>query len=501
MTITVHENVIDLEKMMINLWDSFKAALKRNKPAAIKPTANVTIGNPDRKRKHDASKGGKGKSNAYSANMNVSDTAANATAITATSYWGNSRFTADGVAYLKRQRDEGVTARAEHAAQRKRISEVFNCSETSVKNWFNNNSKPAGSQRSANESTQPAAISEMHSQSELFHATLENSEHPQPHSVTPLSELNVADARAALRKQTETAFQIFKREEADVFRTVTLPEHDSTLKGRARRKAMLRLASKAISEKWRNLGDEQRAVFETKASAANAEPLELLRNLDSDQKDKLCGKSLVQMGKILGVLEALGWSFMFAAINEETHATFKEVKAAKLADLKYLNAKLGLETQLTASLMLSKSHPAVAKSVTTNKSVQQSRMEQLALYSLNECLAKTGLQKFSTFPWSQVQSKQLLNRSFHFIDWPANIPLKRNLTIENCEIIIRMFERRMIRGSIGLHQHESGGSGEDIEFSDPSFDIENVQLPDSATLSGAGLGEMSFVDFLNNDTV
>ncbi|KAJ3233623.1 hypothetical protein HDU78_006340 [Chytriomyces hyalinus] len=420
--------------------------------------------------------------------MNVSDTAANATASTATSYWGNSRFTADGVAYLKRQRDEGVTARAEHAAQRKRISEVFNCSETSVKNWFNNNSKPAGSQRSANESTQPAAISKTHSQSELFHATLENSEHPQPHSVTPLSELNVADAQAALRKQTETAFQIFKREEAD---------------GRARRKAMLGLASKAISEKWRNLGDEQRAVFETKASAANAEPLELLRNLDSDQKDKLCGKSLVQMGKILGVLEALGWSFMFAAINEETHATFKEVKgtAAKLADLEYLNAKLGLETQLTASLMLSKSHPAVAKSVTTNKSVQQSRMEQLALYSLNECLAKTGLQKFSTFPWSQVQSKQLLNRSFHFIDWPANIPLKRNLTIENCEIIIRMFERRMIRGSIGLHQHESGGSGEDIEFSDPSFDIENVQLPDSATLSGAGLGEMSFVDFLNNDTV
>ncbi|KAJ3222898.1 hypothetical protein HDU78_011552 [Chytriomyces hyalinus] len=65
-TITVHENMIDLEKMMIDLWDSFKAALECNKPAAIKPTANITIGNPDRKRKHDASKGGKGKSNAYS---------------------------------------------------------------------------------------------------------------------------------------------------------------------------------------------------------------------------------------------------------------------------------------------------------------------------------------------------------------------------------------------------------------------------------------------------
>ncbi|KAJ3232647.1 hypothetical protein HDU78_006957 [Chytriomyces hyalinus] len=66
LTITVHENVLDLEKMMIDLWDGFKAALERNKPAASKPTANVTIGNPDRKRKHDASKGGKGKSNAYS---------------------------------------------------------------------------------------------------------------------------------------------------------------------------------------------------------------------------------------------------------------------------------------------------------------------------------------------------------------------------------------------------------------------------------------------------
>ncbi|KAI8823903.1 hypothetical protein BJ741DRAFT_633866 [Chytriomyces cf. hyalinus JEL632] len=66
LTITVHENVLDLEKTMIDLWDGFKAALERNKPAVSKPTANVTIGNPDRKRKHDTNKGGKGKSNAYS---------------------------------------------------------------------------------------------------------------------------------------------------------------------------------------------------------------------------------------------------------------------------------------------------------------------------------------------------------------------------------------------------------------------------------------------------
>ncbi|KAJ3253158.1 hypothetical protein HDU77_004700, partial [Chytriomyces hyalinus] len=175
---------------------------------------------------------------------------------------------------------EGVTTKTKHTAQRKRISEVFNCSETSVKNWFNNNSKPAGSQHSANESMQPAAIPETHSQSKLFHATLENAEHPQLHSATPLSELNEADTRAALCKQTKTAFQIFKQEEADVFQTVTLPEHDSTLKGHSWRKAMLGLASKAISEKWHNLGNKQQAVFETKASAANAELLELLHNLD-----------------------------------------------------------------------------------------------------------------------------------------------------------------------------------------------------------------------------
>ncbi|KAJ3222912.1 hypothetical protein HDU78_011550 [Chytriomyces hyalinus] len=65
--------------------------------------------------------------------MNVSDTGPSSTTATAavatsatstaaaTSYWGNARFTADGVAYLNCQRDEGVTARAEHAAQRKQL--------------------------------------------------------------------------------------------------------------------------------------------------------------------------------------------------------------------------------------------------------------------------------------------------------------------------------------------------------------------------------------------
>ncbi|KAJ3377061.1 hypothetical protein HDU80_003503 [Chytriomyces hyalinus] len=63
---TLHLGLNAQKTTMIDLWDGFKAALERNKPAVSKPTANVTIGNPDRKRKHDASKGGKGKSNAYS---------------------------------------------------------------------------------------------------------------------------------------------------------------------------------------------------------------------------------------------------------------------------------------------------------------------------------------------------------------------------------------------------------------------------------------------------
>ncbi|KAJ3237373.1 hypothetical protein HDU77_011656, partial [Chytriomyces hyalinus] len=64
-----HTNVIDAEKSMIDLWDGYKAALELNNPADSKTrtTANVTIGNPDCKRKHENKKGGKGKkSNAYS---------------------------------------------------------------------------------------------------------------------------------------------------------------------------------------------------------------------------------------------------------------------------------------------------------------------------------------------------------------------------------------------------------------------------------------------------
>ncbi|KAI8841408.1 hypothetical protein BJ741DRAFT_594083 [Chytriomyces cf. hyalinus JEL632] len=63
---TLHLGLNAQKTTMIDLWDGFKAALERNKPAVSKPTANVTIGNPDCKRKHDTNKGGKGKSNAYS---------------------------------------------------------------------------------------------------------------------------------------------------------------------------------------------------------------------------------------------------------------------------------------------------------------------------------------------------------------------------------------------------------------------------------------------------
>ncbi|KAJ3220990.1 hypothetical protein HDU81_010977, partial [Chytriomyces hyalinus] len=67
LTALKYNNVIDLEKTMIDLWDSFRAALKRNKPAGMKTTANVTIGNPDCKRKNNDKKEGKDKkSNMYS---------------------------------------------------------------------------------------------------------------------------------------------------------------------------------------------------------------------------------------------------------------------------------------------------------------------------------------------------------------------------------------------------------------------------------------------------
>ncbi|TPX51936.1 hypothetical protein CcCBS67573_g09986 [Chytriomyces confervae] len=46
-----HTKVINAERLMIDLWDGYKAALKLNNPAEskTKPTANVTISNPDRK--------------------------------------------------------------------------------------------------------------------------------------------------------------------------------------------------------------------------------------------------------------------------------------------------------------------------------------------------------------------------------------------------------------------------------------------------------------------
>ncbi|KAI8823805.1 hypothetical protein BJ741DRAFT_715103 [Chytriomyces cf. hyalinus JEL632] len=263
----------------------------------------------------------------------------------------------------------------------------------------------------------------------------------------------------------------------------------------------MRYASKALSAKWQNLSEEQRAVYEAKANKANAEPLQLVHQLDCDKKLELCRKSLLQLGKIHEVLEALGWSYMVVAINEETHATFKEIKgtSAVLADFEYHQSNKDLEIQLKSSLRLAKSYPDVAKLVGTNKSVQQSRMERLALLSLNECLAGEGFKTFSTFPWSQVQSKRLLDRSFHFVNWPAHVPMKRNMTIKHCEMIIRMFERRYIQGSIGS-QHESRETGESRAISDTFFDIENA--PSRSTMGAeAGFGEMTFLDFLNNSAI
>ncbi|TPX72009.1 hypothetical protein CcCBS67573_g05976 [Chytriomyces confervae] len=52
-------NLANLEKNLINLWDSYKAALSRNTPKETK--VNVTNGNPDCKQKHDNKGKGKGK--------------------------------------------------------------------------------------------------------------------------------------------------------------------------------------------------------------------------------------------------------------------------------------------------------------------------------------------------------------------------------------------------------------------------------------------------------
>ncbi|KAJ3376736.1 hypothetical protein HDU80_003792, partial [Chytriomyces hyalinus] len=49
-----HLTLADLEKAMIDLWDGYTNALSRNVEDEPKPKANVTIGNPDRKRKMDS---------------------------------------------------------------------------------------------------------------------------------------------------------------------------------------------------------------------------------------------------------------------------------------------------------------------------------------------------------------------------------------------------------------------------------------------------------------
>ncbi|KAJ3379843.1 hypothetical protein HDU80_002297 [Chytriomyces hyalinus] len=226
-----------------------------------------------------------------------------------------------------------------------------------------------------------------------------------------------------------------------VFRTVTLPENAISLNGRRKNQMHLAQASKIVSEQWSNLSAEDCAVFKTKASQANAEPLQLVHQFNGKKKVKKSAKLLAQIGKSLDLLEAMSWSVMFAGINADTNATFKDIKGtpAKLANVEYINARMDLLVQLTASQVIAKQYPSVAKSVEMNKSVQQGHMEHLALLSLNACLAEKGLKAFSSFPWSQVQSKRLSDWSdwsFHFVHWPPNIPLKRSVTIEQCEILI-----------------------------------------------------------------
>ncbi|KAJ3222508.1 hypothetical protein HDU81_009862 [Chytriomyces hyalinus] len=252
-------------------------------------------------------------------------------------------------------------------------------------------------------------------------------------------------------------------------------------------------ASKAIAAKWRNLSLEERAVFETKASQANAEPLQLVRQFDSEKRAEACSKLLSQIGKSLELLEAMGWSYMFAGINADTNATFKEIKGtpAKLANAEYVSSGMDLLVQLTAGQVIAKKYPSVAKSVEMNKSVQQGHMEHLALISLNGCLAEQGLKPYNVFPWIQVQSKHVFNRSFHFVNWPANIPLKRSLTIEECEIVIRMFERQDIRGSLGVDQAE----GTETPKTPSSFSADIESRPEVA--SEAELGGEDFLNLLD----
>ncbi|KAJ3407084.1 hypothetical protein HDU80_009643, partial [Chytriomyces hyalinus] len=399
-------------------------------------------------------------------------------------------FTPDGVAYLKRQREEfGITSKAEHAAQRRTIAAVFECSEASVKNWFNN-AKPA-SQRSTNPVTH-AVNADADSQP----ARPILSEQPQTQSaVNRQGTLDVASAIAATRRRTQTVYQIFLREEArGVFQNLTLPEHVANLDGQLRTQAILGIASKIIASKYHNLSNEERAVYEVKAKEANARPLQLVSDLNIDEKLELCNKTLAQVGKAFEVLEALGWSYIFAGVNEETNASFKEVKGTptRLVDSKYLKSRMDVVTQLQASRILAKPYPSIAKSVGKNKSVLQSRMEHLALESLNKCLSALRLECFSTFPWGQVQSKQVLNQSFHFLHWPSNIPMTRNMTIENCEIIIRMFERQQIQARVGVDQ--AGGT----EIPEPSFGDENQQVLGRGVGFEFDLEDSHFLELLNN---
>ncbi|KAI8835632.1 hypothetical protein BJ741DRAFT_649541 [Chytriomyces cf. hyalinus JEL632] len=107
---------------------------------------------------------------------------------------------------------------------------------------------------------------------------------------------------------------------------------------------MLAEASIIISAKWRNLTIEQRAVYEARAKEANANPLQLVNDLDIEKKIELSNNALSQLKKCFGVLDALGYSFMFAAINEDTNATFKQITGtpAKIADDQYKKSGDGI---------------------------------------------------------------------------------------------------------------------------------------------------------------
>ncbi|KAI8827316.1 hypothetical protein BJ741DRAFT_630721, partial [Chytriomyces cf. hyalinus JEL632] len=324
---------------------------------------------------------------------------------------------------------------------------------------------------------------------------LQQSEKPQKQSAAaPTRDLDVGRANVALRrKHAETGYQIFKRDESHVFRNVVLPEQDANLDGRLKTQASLGLASKVVSSKWKNLSSDQRAAYETKAKEVNAaNPLQSVSSLDSEEKLEMLRKALVQAGKIFAVMEVLGWSYIFVGVNIDTDATFKEVKGtpAMVIDTELTKSQMGLEDHLRSSRMLTKSFPSIAKSVGKNKSEQQKRMEHLALVSLNDCLAETGLKTVWTFPWIQVQSKLVSNRSFHFRNWPANIPVKRSMTIEDCKIVIRMFERGEIQGSLGIEQ------ADETESRAPSFDVENQQMFGGVIGSEGDVGDFSFFDLL-----